>query len=78
MDDLTGLPNRRYLLHALDSLIALEQEFSLLFLDMDGFKRVNDSMGHAEGDAVLERVGELPEKLVDEIAAAAELVIHKA
>jgi len=59
MDDLTGLPNRRYLLHALDSLIALEQEFSLLFLDMDGFKRVNDSMGHAEGDAVLERVGEL-------------------
>ncbi|MFO7627424.1 MAG: diguanylate cyclase [Candidatus Fermentibacteraceae bacterium] len=59
MDDLTGLPNRRYLLHALDSLITLDQQFSLLFLDMDGFKRVNDTMGHEEGDTVLERVGEI-------------------
>lgn len=59
MDDLTGLPNRRYLLHALDSLIALDREFSVLFLDMDGFKRVNDTLGHEEGDTVLERVGEI-------------------
>lgn len=59
IDDLTGLPNRRYLLHCLDSMVALDREFTLLFLDMDGFKRVNDTMGHAEGDAVLERVGEL-------------------
>ncbi len=59
MDDLTGLPNRRYLLHVLDTLIALDQEFSVLFLDMDGFKRVNDTLGHAEGDIVLERVGEI-------------------
>lgn len=59
MDDLTGLPNRRYLLHSIDTLVAQGREFTLLFLDMDGFKRVNDTMGHAEGDRVLERVGEI-------------------
>lgn len=53
VDDLTGLPNRRYLLHALDSMISSGREFSLLFLDLDGFKQVNDTMGHGEGDQVL-------------------------
>lgn len=59
MDDLTGLPNRRFLLDALESLVSMNREFSLLFLDMDGFKRVNDTLGHEEGDTVLERVGEI-------------------
>ncbi|GIF50858.1 diguanylate cyclase (GGDEF)-like protein [Asanoa ferruginea] len=48
-DDLTGLPNRRALYEHLDGL----SSGSLLLLDLDGFKEVNDSVGHAAGDQVL-------------------------
>ena len=49
-DDLTGLPNRRALYEHLDALAA---PAALLLLDLDGFKEVNDSVGHAAGDQVL-------------------------
>jgi len=57
-DPLTGLANRR----AMDAEVAraledTSQEFGLLHIDLDHFKAVNDSFGHAAGDAVLERVG---------------------
>ncbi len=59
-DPLTGLANRR----AMDTQITralsdLSREFGLLHVDLDLFKEVNDTHGHAAGDAVLTRVGEV-------------------
>jgi len=53
-DELTGLPNRRALMSALDGRLAGRQPTSVVFLDLDGFKGVNDVHGHDVGDALLE------------------------
>jgi diguanylate cyclase (GGDEF)-like protein len=62
-DPLTGLFNRLYLQEYLNIELARATRYarsvSLLFLDLDGFKQVNDTLGHQVGDAVLKRVGEL-------------------
>lgn len=52
-DALTGLINRRGLQPLLQELSAGTERYSLLFVDLDGFKAVNDSAGHAAGDRVL-------------------------
>ncbi len=61
-DVLTGLPNRRALLEALPEAMSRARRVgrpcALLFLDMDGFKAVNDSHGHEEGDELLRQFGE--------------------
>jgi len=61
-DVLTGLPNRRALLEALPDTMARAQRSkmpaALLFIDMDGFKAVNDNHGHEEGDELLRQFGQ--------------------
>jgi diguanylate cyclase (GGDEF)-like protein len=60
-DVLTGLPNRRALMQALPEAMAraarLRRPCAVLFLDMDGFKQVNDTRGHEEGDELLRQFG---------------------
>lgn len=52
-DPLTGLPNRRFLQEELGRALGGGSEVSLLFVDLDDFKRINDSYGHEAGDTVL-------------------------
>ena len=61
-DSLTGLPNRGLFIDRLAHRLALEKRrqethFSVLFLDIDRFKVINDSLGHARGDELLAEVG---------------------
>jgi len=55
-DTLTGLKNRRAMDHVLNRLILGGRDFALMHVDLDFFKQVNDTYGHAAGDAVLQRV----------------------
>ncbi len=66
-DPLTGLPNRLLFIDRLSRLIKYSkrrknQSFAVLFMDLDGFKMVNDSMGHLIGDQLLVSVADRLEK----------------
>ena len=62
-DEVTGLPNRRLFLDRLETAIGQAGRrpgsgFAVIFLDLDGFKLVNDSLGHLMGDELLKTVAE--------------------
>ena len=85
-DSLTGLPNRQSFLEGVDREIRRARQvgaqLSVMFLDLDGFKNINDTMGHAAGDQILQsaadrlRMGVRPTDMVSrtaDVGAAVEL-----
>jgi diguanylate cyclase (GGDEF)-like protein len=72
-DTLTGLPNRGMFNGQLDHVIATGQPAALLLLDLDRFKHVNDTLGHAAGDMLIREFGERLTQLVRERDTVARL-----
>jgi len=74
-DALTGLPNRSLFVQRLEDAIARHNRdstpFNVLFLDLDGFKLVNDSLGHSMGDRVLQAAAAEVTSVLREIDTAA-------
>ena len=68
IDELTGVFNRRFFDSAIEREFKQAQrhgrEFSLLILDIDNFKRINDTHGHTTGDAVISALGKLLKKSI--------------
>ena len=74
-DPLTGLWNRRHMAETLDREVSralrFEHEISLIIIDVDDFKRMNDRLGHLQGDLVLETVADLVRDATRDIDVAA-------
>ena len=76
-DELTGLANRVLFMSELQKGLQeakqLQQELVLMFIDLDRFKKINDSLGHSIGDSVLKIVGERLKLIVDKDDMVARL-----
>jgi len=69
-DSLTGLPNRTYFMELLEAAVIEARErfgtLAVLFIDLDRFKQINDTLGHAMGDRLLKEVGGRVRRLLTE------------
>ncbi|MPY22715.1 EAL domain-containing protein [Shewanella psychropiezotolerans] len=76
-DPLTGLPNRTLLLETIAVTIQRarvhKHQFCMLFIDLDRFKNINDSLGHAIGDQFLTRIAQVLERVVADKGTVARL-----
>ncbi|MCH1929113.1 EAL domain-containing protein [Shewanella sp. A25] len=76
-DPLTGLPNRTLLLETIAVTIQRyrvhKQSFALMFIDLDRFKNINDSLGHALGDQFLARIARILERFVGDKGSVSRL-----
>ncbi|MBE8168882.1 MAG: EAL domain-containing protein [Shewanella sp.] len=76
-DSLTGLPNRTLFLESITYAIqrarSQRRSFSIYFIDIDRFKNVNDSLGHALGDRYLTRIARVLKRVVGEKGTVARL-----
>ncbi len=91
-DMLTGLPNRAWINDQVGCMLAQSEDLAyttVFFIDLNGFKTVNDSMGHAAGDALLQQVSERLQRCMrpgdsvarlggDEFVVAAKCSDHRA
>ena len=76
-DELTGLPNRRLFMRALGAEVARSRRgrttFSVVLIDLDNFKAVNDRFGHDAGDRVLRELADVLRRVMRESDVAARL-----
>lgn len=63
-DDVTGLFNARHLYTTLEEVVGVREHFSLVFIDLDHFKSVNDTYGHLIGSRLLAEVGNMLKRLI--------------
>lgn len=76
-DNLTGLPNRKLfqdrLAHTLGAVKRHKLILAVLFIELDGFKKINDTLGHGSGDIVLKTVGQRIKSCVREYDTVSKL-----
>ncbi|MGA9227488.1 MAG: EAL domain-containing protein, partial [Mesobacillus sp.] len=72
-DELTNLPNRRNLEKAMSGHFIKGGNFSLIYLDFDRFKRINDTFGHSFGDKILMQIGKKLTEVIPENCLVARI-----